>query len=88
MFPDMTDSAQHLRSAVKAFIERRKLKSLQRGTRALRQPLLRPRPARRTLATLDTADRLLDFIGLEPIGPRFRREVDAYLAVTRPRPRR
>ena len=31
---------------------------------------------------LDTADRLLAFMGLEPIGPGFRREVDAFLAVT------
>ncbi len=31
---------------------------------------------------LDTADRVLVFMGLEPIGPRFRCEVDAYLAVT------
>ena len=79
----MTDSAQHLRNAVKAFIERRKLSPTRVGRLLFGNPsfvrvLLGGRTPR-----LDTADRLLDFIGLEPIGPRFRREVDAYLAVTR-----
>lgn len=83
MFPTMTDSAQHLRNAVKAFIERRKLSPSRVGRLLFGNPsfvrvLLGGRSPR-----VDTADRLLDFIGLEPIGPRFRREVDAYLAVTR-----
>ena len=83
MFPSMTDSAQHLRNAVKAFIERRKLSPSRVGSLLFGNPsfirvLLGGRSPR-----VDTADRLLDFIGLEPIGPRFRREVDAYLAVTR-----
>ena len=83
MFPAMTDSAQHLRNAVKAFIERHKLSPSRVGRLLFGNPsfvrvLLGGRSPR-----VDTADRLLDFIGLEPIGPRFRREVDAYLAVTR-----
>ena len=83
MFPAMTDSAQHLRNAVKAFIERRKLSPTRVGRLLFGNPsfirvLLGGRSPR-----VDTADRLLDFIGLEPIGPRFRREVEAYLAVTR-----
>ena len=32
--------------------------------------------------TLDTADRVLDFMGETPIGPTFRREVEAFLEVT------
>ncbi len=83
MFPAMTDSAQHLRNAVKAFIERRKLSPSRVGRLLFGNPsfvrvLLGGRSPR-----LDTADRVLGFIGLEPIGPRFRREVDAYLTVTR-----
>jgi len=79
----MTDSAQDLRNAVKAFVERRKLSPTRVGRLLFGNPsfirvLLGGRSPR-----VDTADRLLDFIGLEPIGPRFRREVDAYLAVTR-----
>ena len=31
---------------------------------------------------LRTADRLLAFMGMEPVGPAFRREVDAFLAAT------
>ena len=31
---------------------------------------------------LRTADRLLAFMGMEPVGPAFRREVEAFLAVT------
>ena len=35
---------------------------------------------------LNTADRVLAFMGTEPTGPRFRREVEAYIGVTRAKP--
>ena len=35
---------------------------------------------------LDAVDRLLGFMGIAPIGPRFRQEVEAFLIVTRFRP--
>ena len=35
---------------------------------------------------LDTADRVLQFLGMAPIGPRFRREVEAFLTITRCKP--
>ena len=78
----MTDTAQHLRNAVKAFIERRKLSPTRMGRLLFGNPcfvrvLMGGRSPR-----LDTADRALEFMGLEPIGPRFRREMEAYLAVT------
>ena len=38
--------------------------------------------------TMDTADRLLRFLGEAPIGPVFRREVEAFLDVTAVRPAR
>ena len=35
---------------------------------------------------LDLVDRVLEFMGWEPVGPGFRREVKAYLEVTRTKP--
>ena len=35
---------------------------------------------------LDVVDRILDFMGISPIGERFRQEVEAFLIVTRTRP--
>ena len=35
---------------------------------------------------LAVADRVLEFMGLEPVGPGFSREVEAYLSVTRTKP--
>ena len=35
---------------------------------------------------LDTADRVLQFLGMAPIGPRFRREIEAFLTITRCKP--
>ena len=83
MFPGMTDSAQHLRSAVKAFIERHELSPTRVGRLLFGNPSFVRVLLGGRMPRLDTADRLLDFIGLEPIGPPFRREVEAYLAVTR-----
>ena len=82
MFPSMTDSAQHLRNAVTAFIDRRKLSPTRLGRLLFGNPSFVRVLMRGCSPRLDTADRVLEFIGLSPIGPRFRREVDAYLAVT------
>ena len=47
------------------------------------RPALRHRRARGRTLRLGTADRVLAFMGEAPIGPVFRREVEAFLAVTR-----
>ena len=35
---------------------------------------------------LDTADRVLAFIGEEPAGPAFRSEIEAFIEITRTKP--
>ena len=83
MFQAMTDSAQYLRSAVKAFIERREISPTNVGRLLFGNPsFVRVLLGGKRTPRLDTADRVLHFMGVELIGPRFRKEVDAYLKVT------
>ncbi len=53
------------------------------GLEALNDPGLAATLKRGRTLRLSSADRLLAFIGEAPLGPRFRREVEAFLAVTR-----
>ena len=78
----MTGFKTSLRQAIEAFMQQRGMSRTRFGEAALGDPSFitvfsHGRPPR-----LDTADRLLAFMGLEPIGLGFRREVDAFLAVT------
>ena len=78
----MTGFQTSLRQAIEAFIQRRGMTRTGFGEAALRDPSFVAEAGRGRSPRLDTADRLLAFMGLEPIGPGFRREVDAFLAVT------
>ena len=78
----MTDSATALRGAIAAFIARHGLSSRRFGAAALGDPGFVADLARGRSPFLSTADRVLTFMGAEPAGPRFRREVEAFLAVT------
>ena len=71
-----------LRQAIEAFIQQRGMSRTRFGEAALGDPSFVTVFRRGRSPRLDTADRLLAFMGLEPIGPGFRREVDAFLAVT------
>ena len=71
-----------LRQAIEAFIQQRGMTRTRFGEAALGDPSFVTVFGRGRSPRLDTADRLLAFMGLEPIGPGFRREVDAFLAVT------
>ena len=53
------------------------------GAEALSDPGLASTLKRGRTLRLSSADRLLAFVGETPLGPRFRREVEAFLAVTR-----
>ena len=53
------------------------------GVEALNDPGLASTLKRGRTLRLSSADRLLAFIGAAPLGPRFRREVEAFLEVTR-----
>ena len=81
-FPDMTGFQTSLRQAIEAFIQQRGMSRTRFGESALGDPSFVTVLGRGRSPRLDTADRLLAFMGLEPIGPGFRREVDAFLAVT------
>ena len=78
----MTSFQTSLRQAIEAFIQQRGMSRTRFGEAALGDPSFVTDFGRGRSPRLDTADRLLAFMGLEPIGPGFRREVDAFLAVT------
>ena len=79
----MEDLGTYLRRVVVAYIECYGMKHstfgvLSVGDSAFVTDLQRGRSPR-----LDTADKVLTFIGLPPVGPAFRNEVEAYIAVTK-----
>ena len=82
----MTGFQTSLRQAIEAFIQQRGMTRTRFGEAALGDPSFVTVFGRGRSPRLDTADRLLAFMGLEPIGPGFRREVDAFLAVTGAKP--
>ena len=71
-----------LRRAVGAWRERRGVSARRFGAEALGDPGFVSAQARGRSVRLGTADRVLVFMGLAPLGPAFRREVEAFLAVT------
>ena len=78
----MTCSQKTLQRAIEAYIQRHGMTRTGFGKAALDDRSFFTRFGRGSSLSLDTADRLLAFMGLEPIGPAFRREVEAFLAVT------
>ena len=71
-----------LRRAVAAFRERRGVSARRFGAEALGDPGFVSSQARGRSVRLVTADRVLVFMGLAPLGPAFRREVEAFLEAT------
>ena len=78
----MTTLDANLRHAVLAYLKRSGLSGLQFGQLALGNPEFVLGLDRGRSLTLETADRVLRFMGQAPIGPMFRREVEAFLGVT------
>ncbi len=78
----MTPLETSLKRTIEAYIQRHGMTRSRFGQAALHDPSFVGVFGRGRSPRLDTADRLLAFMGLEPIGPGFRREVDAFLAVT------
>ena len=77
-----------IRGKVAAYLARTGMPEEEFGELALGRPDFVERLAVQRFMTLNTADRLLRFMGEEPIGPAFRREVEAFLEVTGIRPAR
>jgi len=71
-----------LRRAVAAWCERRGVGARRFGVEALGDPGFVFSQARGRSVRLGTADRMLVFMGHPPLGPAFRNEVEAFLAVT------
>lgn len=80
--PGMTTLDASLRRTVLDYLKRSGLSGLQFGQLALGNPGFVLGLDRGRSLTLETADRVLRFMGRAPIGPMFRREVEAFLSVT------
>ena len=79
MFPAMTYLDQRLRQTIHGYLESQSISGRRFGKEALGDPgfVASLKHGRRLM--LNTADRLLKHMGLEPIGPAFEREVDIFL---------
>ena len=80
------DSRQALIDAIKAYIARKKLTRTGFGRDALSDGSFLARLGRGSDVRLDTADKVLSFMKMAPIGPRFLCEIKAFLKVTRMKP--
>ena len=80
------DSRQALVEAIEAHIARTGLTRTGFGRAALGDASFLGRIARGSGVRLGTADKVLGFMGMEPLGPRFRREIEVFMAVTRTKP--
>ena len=78
----MHDTAQELRETVKRYMKRTGIRPTRLAKDAQIYSSFIPAFLKGRMARLDTADRLLIHMGMEPIGPRFRREMTAYQKVT------
>ena len=82
----MNDLPTRFREAVQAWIERTGTPPARLGQRALGDPSFVLRLRRGRVPRLDTADKVLAFIGEEPVGPAFRAEIEAFIEITRTKP--
>ena len=78
----MNDLALQFREAVQAFLERTGTPPARLGADALGDPSFVLRLMRGRIPQLDTADKVLAFIGEAPAGPAFRTEVEAFIEIT------
>ena len=83
----MTMLDTEFRRVVSAHLERARMKGKELGERALGEPGFVTDLKRGASPQLDTADRILRFMDIAPVGPRFRHEVEAFLIAARVRTR-
>ena len=79
----MTDRNTSLQKTIAGFLARRGMGRGRFGREATGNPSLVARLSAGLVPRLATADRVLAYMGEEPFGPAFRREVEAFIAVTR-----
>ena len=75
-------SLQALIDTIEAYIAREQLSRCAFGAAALGDASFLGRLVRGSDVRLQTADKVLAYMNLEPIGPRFLREIEAFLKVT------
>ena len=83
----MTMLDAEFRRVVADYLDRSGMKRKELGERALAEPGFVAALNRGDSPRLDAADRVLGFMDIAPIGPRFRREVEAFLIAARVRTR-
>ena len=83
----MTMLDAEFRRVVSAHLERSRMKGKELGERALGTPDFVADLKRGASPQLDAADRMLRFMDIAPVGPRFRHEVEAFLIAARVRTR-
>ena len=80
------DSRRALAGAIEAFLVETGMTPAAFGAAALDNPSFVATLRKGADMRLDTADRVLVFMGAEPIGPRFRLEVEGFIGVTGVKP--
>ena len=83
----MTMLDAEFRRVISAYLERSRMKGRELGERALGEPGFVADVKRGGSPELDPADRMLRFMDISPIGPRFQHEVEAFLIAARVRTR-
>ena len=78
----MTNLDRQLRALIGAFLEKTDTSARRFGVEALGDPGFMASLDRGRGLGLKTVDRLLAFMGLSPVAPAFRREVEAFLGTT------
>ncbi|MDE0095709.1 MAG: hypothetical protein OXS40_04920, partial [Gammaproteobacteria bacterium] len=78
----MNDPTTFLLHVVEGFLEETGMAPARLGRESLGDPSFVHGLRRGRAPRLDTADRLLSFLGERPVGPDFRQEVEAFLRVT------
>ena len=82
----MNDLAAQFRDTVEDWLKRTGTPPARLGIDALCDPSFVLRLRRGRVPRLDTADKVLVFIGEEPVGPAFRAEIEAFIEITRTKP--
>ena len=82
----MNELTTHFRDTVRSYLDRTGTAPARLGLDALGDPSFVQRLMRGREPRLETADKVLAFMGEAPVGPVFRAEVDGFVAVTRTKP--
>ena len=86
MVAGMNDPAAQFPDALEAWLERTGTPPARLGADALGDPSFVLRLRRGRVPRMDTADRVLAFIGEAPVGSTFRAEIEVFIEITRTKP--